>query len=47
LQCLDILSPDGIVKTIEQQNWLAPLEDGLKQGLDAAFEGDAANGKPI
>lgn len=41
------MSPDSIVKTIEQQKWLKPAEDGLKAGLDAVFAGDTASGKPV
>jgi nitrite reductase/ring-hydroxylating ferredoxin subunit/uncharacterized membrane protein len=41
------MEPDSIVKVIEQQDWLEPVEKGLKQGLDAVFEPDAKHGKPI
>ncbi len=41
------MESDSIVRVIEQQNWLEPLEENLQQSLDAAFAGDTKRGKPI
>jgi nitrite reductase/ring-hydroxylating ferredoxin subunit/uncharacterized membrane protein len=38
---------DTIAAGLQTQQWMAPLEDGLKKGLDAAFAPDSARGKPV
>ena len=41
------MSTDRIIHAIERQDWLESTEKGLKNGLDAAFQSDSANGKPV
>jgi nitrite reductase/ring-hydroxylating ferredoxin subunit/uncharacterized membrane protein len=38
---------DPIATQLQNQQWMEPLEKGLKQTLDAAFAPDAARGKPV
>ncbi len=41
------MDTDAVIREIDKQEWLAPIEDSLKKGLDAAFAADTAHGKPV
>jgi nitrite reductase/ring-hydroxylating ferredoxin subunit/uncharacterized membrane protein len=41
------METDAVIRAIDRQEWLEPIEKGLKQGLDSAFQADTANGKPV
>lgn len=41
------MAPESTLPSIAGQTWLEPLEEGLQQGLAAAFKPDALRGKPI
>jgi nitrite reductase/ring-hydroxylating ferredoxin subunit/uncharacterized membrane protein len=38
---------NSVITTIQEQDWLQPVEDALDQGLEAAFAADTKAGKPV
>ena len=41
------MQTESVARAINRQQWLKPVEDGLKKGLDQAFAADTERGKPI
>ena len=44
---LSDMQTESVARAINRQQWLKPVEDGLKKGLDQAFAADTERGKPI